>query len=145
MKFARKFAREISWSEIADSEDPVLSDFPTVTNGKTIYQITEKHYRFILFLQKKKPEPVMNNVSAPEDLSQTIVHEEEITNKEKLGSGQFGQVYRAKFRHQTVAVKILNVNPSDLSDAELRSVKLEVDILRYVTEKVEGEELANDC
>ena len=107
-----------------------LQNLPKIVENSSVYQIEEGHYRYILYMLKG---PSMANRVMPspvDEISEPIIEENEILDREKLGSGQFGQVYRAKFRHQVVAVKVLNVNPSNLTADELQRVKLEVDILR---------------
>ena len=131
MKFARKFAREIFWSEIEESKDSNVADVPSLNPDiSSVVPINESHYRYILFIQNKKP-PQIDTSMAVDEIATPIIGDDEITDKVKLGGGQYGQVYKAKFRHQTVAVKELYVNPSDLTEDELKRVKLEVDILRF--------------
>ena len=131
MKYARKFARAIDWADVEDITDAKLQNLPKLVDGKSIYQIEESHYRYFLYMLKSPSTTgARASVGTVEEISTPIITEDEITDREELGSGQFGQVYRAKFRHQPVAVKVLYVNPSELTEDELKRVKLEVEILR---------------
>ena len=140
LKYSRKFATSVPWAPLAASNDPKLAELPDLSRfpSQSVFSIQERHHRFILMLQRSpeaastlrgdsggdSPQFQRGSVAAP------VISQEDLQLDHVLGSGQFGKVYRATFRYQTVAVKVLDVKPDSLSERELASVKMEVDILQ---------------
>ena len=140
LKFSRKFT-PVPWAPLMASQDPKLAGLPDVTFARrqTIFPLKEEHHRVVTMLARTpaaeaealgQPGAANSSHVQRERVEAPVITDNDLILGEELGTGQFGKVYRAKFRHQPVAVKILNVRPTDLSNAELESVKMEVDVLQ---------------
>ena len=130
MKYARKFNRPIDWADVEDITDAKLQNLPRILSDRTVYEIEEAHYRYFIYMLRAPVSTRIVDSTPVEEISAPIISEYEITDRSEIGSGQFGSVYRAKFRYQPVAVKVLHVNPKELSADDLKRVQLEVEILR---------------
>lgn len=127
-RWRRRF-KPISWNDIKNSKDPNLQNIPNFSRHLSVYSITERQYRAIIATRSGNSPSCY---SPAEQISAPIIREEEITNREVLGSGEYGIVYRAQFRHHIVAAKVLNARPNELTEEELDKLKIEADVLQYV-------------
>lgn len=132
LKRKRTFKSPIYWNDVQDycegKKHTLPMEVPEIHPGLSVYQISEDLFRCILFLQ---PSTRNNSISLEKiRISTPIIQEEDISRLEEIGSGQYGTVYRALFRHHNVAAKVLLTKPTQLDDDEIEKLKLEAEILR---------------
>ena len=60
------------------------------------------------------------------------VDDDEVELKRMIGQGSFGDVWTARYRDQSVAIKILKIKAEDCTDQQLQEFKDESDLLRSI-------------
>lgn len=122
------FERPVYWNDVLDYCENKQTPLPDIQPNFSVYKIEEIVYKSVLFIR-----PNIGSVCyIPEKIriSTPTIREEDITRLEEIGSGQYGIVYRALFRHHNVAAKVLSLKHAQLDDEEIEKVKLEAEILR---------------
>jgi len=131
LRFCRQFSHPISWMDVQSSHDPQLEGLPVIRETQCIYSITLAHHKKILSLSA--PSRGVESAYPPvEQILPTTISESEITKQDVLGSGQYGTVYRALFRHSIVAAKVLSADVSELTTEEIEKLKVEAKILQHI-------------